>query len=108
MHEGGYLEVCHMEHQWDQQHQVDWDGTRVLDRATRPIQLKVKEALHIKRTPANTRLSCDGGYELSGYWIATMKKLGGGANRASASHVGASASTSALSHMGAQAQQPRL
>ena len=20
-------------HQWDQQHQVDWDGTRVLDRA---------------------------------------------------------------------------
>ena len=26
-------------------------GTRVLDRATRPIQLKVKEALHIERTP---------------------------------------------------------
>ena len=24
-------------HQWDQQHQVDWDGTRVLDRVTRPI-----------------------------------------------------------------------
>ena len=23
----------------DQQHQVDWGGTRVLDRATRPIQL---------------------------------------------------------------------
>ena len=41
-----------VEHQWDQQHQVDWDGTRMLDRATRPIQLKVKEALHIQRTPA--------------------------------------------------------
>ena len=26
------------EHQWDQQHKVDWDGTRLLDRATRPIQ----------------------------------------------------------------------
>ena len=54
------------EHQWDQQHQLDWYGTRVLDRATRPIQLKVKEALHIERTPANTRLNCDGGYELLG------------------------------------------
>jgi hypothetical protein len=40
------------EHQWDQQHQVDWDEeTRMLDRATRPIQLKVKEALHIEKTP---------------------------------------------------------
>ena len=27
------------EHQWDQQHQVDWDATRVLDRAARPVQL---------------------------------------------------------------------
>ena len=35
------------EYQWDQQHQ---DGTRVLGRATRPIQLKVKEVLHIERT----------------------------------------------------------
>ena len=96
------------EHQWDQQHQVDWDGTRVLDRTTRPIQLKVKEALHIERTPANTRLNHDEGYELLGCWIATMKKLGGGANCAGANHVGASASTSSPSHMGAQAQHPHL
>ena len=48
------------------EHRVDWDGTRVLDRATRPILLKVKEALHIERTPANTRLNRDGGYELPG------------------------------------------
>ena len=64
------------EHQWDQEHQVDWDGTRVLDRASRPIPLKLKEALHIKRTPANTRLIRNRGYELPGCWIATMKKLG--------------------------------
>ena len=89
------------EHQWDQQHQVDWDGTRVLDRATRPVQLKVKEALHIERTPANTRLNRDGGYELPGCWITTMKKLGGGANRTGAS-------TSAPGCTGAQAQHPRL
>ena len=97
-----------VEHQWDQQYQVDWDGTRVLDRATRPVQLKVKEALHIERTPANTRLNRDGGYELPGCWITSMKKLGGGANRAGANHVGASTSTSAPSRMGVQVQHPRL
>ena len=96
------------EHQWDQQHQVDWDGTRVLGRATRPIQLKVKEALHIERTTANTRLNCNGGYGLPGCWIATMKKLGGGANCASANHIGASALNSAPGHMGAQGQHPCL
>ena len=44
----------------DQQHQVDWDGTRVLDWAARPVQLKVKEILHIKRTPAKNRLRVTG------------------------------------------------
>ena len=86
-------------HQWDQQHQVNWDETRVLDRAARPVQLKIKEALHIERTPAN---NWDGGYELQGCWITTMKKLGGGGNRASANRAGASPSV--LSRMGARAQ----
>ena len=63
-------EVCHCGA--SQQHQVNWDKTRVLDRTARPIQLKVKEALHIQRTPANNRLNRDGGYELPGCWIATM------------------------------------
>ncbi len=90
------------EHQWEEQHQVDWDSTRVLDRATRPIQLRVKEALHIQRTPANNRLNCDEGYELPGCWIATMKKLGGGASRASTNRVDAPAS--APSRTSAQAQ----
>ena len=40
---------------------MDWDATRVLDRAARPVQLKVKEALHIEKTPANNRLNRDGG-----------------------------------------------
>ena len=68
------------EHAWDQQHTIDWEDTKVLDKATRPVQLLVKEALCIQRTPANNRLNRDGGYELPGCWIATMKKLGGGAN----------------------------
>ena len=80
----------------------------MLDRATRSIQLKVKEALHIERAPTSTRLNRDGGYELLGCWITTMQKLEGGANRTGANHVGASASTSAPGHMGAQAQHPCL
>ena len=80
------------EHQWHQQHQMDWDVTRIQDRARPPIvQLKVKEALHIERTLVNKRLNWDGGYKLPGCCIATMKKLGVGAtalaltNRASGS-----------------------
>ena len=42
------------EHQWDQQHQVNWEDTRVLDRASRPVQLRVKEALYIQKTPPTT------------------------------------------------------
>ena len=85
---------------------MDWDGTRVLDRAARPVQLKVKEALHIERTPANNRLNQDGDYELPGCWITTMKKLGDGGNCASANRAGTSASAS--NRMGAQAQEPHL
>ena len=79
------------EHQWDQQHQVNWEDTRVLDRASRPVQLGVKEALYIQKTPTNNRLNRDEGYELPGCWIATVKKLGGGvsSSRASANHVSA-------------------
>jgi hypothetical protein len=47
----GHVKSAIAEHQWDQQHQLDWDETRVLDRATRLIQLKIKEALHIEKTP---------------------------------------------------------
>ena len=66
------------EHQWDQQHQVNWEGIRVLDRASRPVQLRVKETLYIHKTPTNNRLNRDEGYELPGCWIATVKKLGSG------------------------------
>ena len=64
------------EHARDQQHTIDWEDNKVLDRSTRPVQLLVKEALCIQRTPANNMLNCDGGYELPGCWIATIKKLG--------------------------------
>ena len=63
---GGTWKSAIAEHQWDQQHQVNWDETRVLDRTVRPVQLRVKEALYIERTPANNRLNRDRGYELPG------------------------------------------
>ena len=73
---GDTWESAIAEHQWDQQHQVDWDATRVLDRAARPVQLEVKEALHIERTPANNRLNRDGGYELPGSSLTSQPLLG--------------------------------
>ena len=87
-----------------------WEDIRVLDRATRPIQLKVKGALHIQTTPADNSLNKDGGYELPGCWITTMKKLGGGVNSNHASAICVSASTSAPDPdcMHVQAQEPCL
>ena len=58
---GGTWKSATVEHQWDQQHQVNCDETRVLDRAARPVQLKVKEALYIERIPTNNRLNRDRG-----------------------------------------------
>ena len=59
------------EHQWDQ-HQVNWEGTKVLERASRPVQLRVKEALYIHKTPTNNRLNRDEGYELQGWNVGTL------------------------------------
>ena len=68
VHEGGYLEVCHRR---------GISNTKQTgmgrDRTTRPIQLKVEEALHIERTPL-TPDSIATGDELPGCWITTMKK----------------------------------
>ena len=102
----GYTEKSAIaEHQWDQQHLVKWEDTRVLDRATRPIQHKIKEALHIQNTPqpqqGRVTVCC---------WIATMKKLGDGVNssRTSANHISASNSTPIPDRMRTQVQEPRL
>ena len=44
---------------------IKWIG--VLDWAANPVQLLVKEALHIQKIPANNRLNHNRGYELPGY-----------------------------------------
>ena len=96
------MEVCHSQASVGPANQVDWDETRVLDRAARHVQLKLNEALRIEKIPANNRINQDGSYELPGCWIATMKKLGGRGNHASANSAGASAS--APSRMGTRVQ----
>ena len=103
MQQGGRRKSAIAEHQWDQQHQVNWEGTRVLDRASRPVQLRVKETLYIQKTHTSNRLNRDEGYELPGCWIATVRKLGGGV---SANRI--STWTSAPDHTHVQAQEPRL
>ena len=55
-----------------------------LDRTARATELVLKEALCIQTTPEGNRLNQDEGYEVPGYWITTMKKLGGGAGRSHA------------------------
>ena len=79
----GYMEVCHCGASMGPAASSELQRNKGV-RAARPIQLEVKEALHIQRPYANNRLKCDRGYELPGCWIATMKKLGGGAGSASA------------------------
>ena len=86
MQQGGHVEVCHSQASVGS---ATPSGLGRNQSAARPVQLKVKEALHIERTLANNRLNRDGDYELPGCWITTMKKLGRGGNRASANHTGA-------------------
>lgn len=60
MQKGEYVESAEY-----QEHQVDWDEIRVLDRATRPIQLKINKSLHIQRSPQITHLI---GMGAMSYW----------------------------------------
>ncbi len=42
------------EHAWQQHHPIKWEEVRVVDRASKNCELKIKEALHIKMTPDTT------------------------------------------------------
>ena len=47
----------------------------------------MKEALSIRTTPADTRFNRDEGYDLPECWIATYKKLKGGASMNDTHHA---------------------
>ncbi len=41
------------EHAWQQHRPIKWEEVRVVDRASKNCELKIKEALHIQMTPDN-------------------------------------------------------
>ena len=72
------------EHAWTNNHPINWAETKILQRANRAMELVLKESLSIRTTPEDTRFNRDSGYELPDCWIATYKKLKGGASLSSA------------------------
>ena len=70
-------------------HPINWAETKIL-RVIRTIELVMKEALSIHATPEDARFNRDSGYELANCWIATYKKLKGGASLSSAHRTGPS------------------
>ena len=72
------------EHAWMNDHPIKCAETKILQRASRTMELVMKEALSIRTTPKDARFNRDSGYELPGCWIATFKKLKGGASLSSA------------------------
>ncbi len=47
------------EHAWQQHHPIKWEEVRVVDRASKNRELKIKEALHIQMTPDNNKFNRD-------------------------------------------------
>ena len=72
------------EHARMNDHPIYWAGTKVLQRASRTMELVLKESLSIRTTPEDTHFNRDSGYELPDCWIATYRKPGGGASLSSA------------------------
>ena len=72
------------EHARTNDHPINWTERKILQRANRAMELVLKESLSIRTTPEDTRFNRDSGYELPDCWIATYKKLKGGASLSSA------------------------
>ena len=63
------------EHMCREQHPIQWQETKVIGRASKYWELRVKEALHIHLTPEDQRFNRDVGLELPGCWVSTLKAL---------------------------------
>ena len=46
---------------------------RVVDRASKNCELKIKEALHIQITPDNNKFNRDIGLKLPGCWLSMLR-----------------------------------
>ena len=63
------------EHAWEHHHPIKWQDTRVIDRARRPKELQLKEALHIQ-TSTEELLNRDIGLEVPGCWLTALRRQG--------------------------------
>ena len=61
------------EHAWEHHHPIDWESTRVIDRVGRSKEFQLKETLHIQMATEEL-LNSDIGLEVSGCWLATLKR----------------------------------
>ena len=68
------------EYAWTEDHPIRWDDTRILQHASRTMELVVKEAICIWTAPEGSHFNRDRGYDVPDCWIATYKKRGGGAH----------------------------
>ena len=60
-------------HVWNSNHPIVWNETAVVDQARGGKELLIKEALHIRLTPEDQCFNRDGGLELPGCWVVTLK-----------------------------------
>ncbi len=60
---------------WQQHHPIKWEEeeVRVVDRASKNRELKIKEALHIQMTPDNNKFNRDISLELPGCRLSTLR-----------------------------------
>ncbi len=54
-----------------QHHSIKWEEVRVVDRASKNPELKIKEALHILMTPDNNKFNRDR-FRASGCWLSML------------------------------------
>ena len=68
------------EHAWMEDHPIRWDDTRILQHASRTMELVIKEAICTRMTPEGSYFNCNGGYNIPDFWIDMYmyKKLRGG------------------------------
>ena len=59
------------EHAWKNHHPIKWEEATVIDQARTNKELLLKEAIHIRLQ--HPYLNRDGGLELPGCWVATLK-----------------------------------
>ena len=60
-------------HVWQEEHKINFDKARVIDRATRITERRVKEALHRNQMRKGEVMNVDAGLTLSEQWKGVIK-----------------------------------